>query len=101
MLIGATNFFRDREAFDALESEVIPQFFSGKGPGEQVRVWIAACSTGEEAYSMAILLSGQESRLEKPPEIQVFAIDIDDESGRERGRSEAGVSSTIGEAGVS
>ncbi|RLM48620.1 protein-glutamate O-methyltransferase CheR, partial [Halorubrum sp. Atlit-28R] len=49
-------------------------------PGEQVRVWVAACSTGEEAYSIAMLLTDQENLLVKPPEVQVFATDIDDES---------------------
>jgi len=80
MLIGVTNFFRDREAFEALGRDVIPQIFSDKPAGEQVRVWVAACSTGEEAYSIAMLLSDQETLLAKSPEIQVFATDIDDES---------------------
>lgn len=80
MLIGVTNFFRDREPFEAMERDVIPQLFTDKKPGDQVRVWVAACSTGEEAYSIAMLLGDQESRMEKPPEVQVFATDIDDEA---------------------
>lgn len=80
MLIGVTNFFRDRDAFEALASNIIPPLFEGKQPGEQVRVWIAACSTGEEAYSIAMLLSDHESRQSKPPEVQLFATDIDDEA---------------------
>ncbi|RZI45007.1 PAS domain S-box protein [Herbaspirillum sp. HC18] len=78
MLIGVTNFFRDREAFDALEREILPQLFQGKQPDEQVRAWVAACSTGEEAYSIAMLLADQAALLPKPPRIQVFASDIDE-----------------------
>jgi two-component system CheB/CheR fusion protein len=51
MLIGVTNFFRDPQAFSALEKEVIARLFDGKGPDDTVRVWVPGCSTGEEAYS--------------------------------------------------
>lgn len=78
LLIGVTQFFRDAEAFAALEKEVIPNLFEGKEPGDHVRVCIVGCATGEEAYSIAILLSEHASRLEKPPAIQVFATDIDE-----------------------
>lgn len=47
MLISVTNFFRDREAFEALERDVIPALFAEHGQGEQVRVWVPACATGE------------------------------------------------------
>jgi two-component system CheB/CheR fusion protein len=80
MLIGVTNFFRDREAFEALERDVIPELFADKQIGEQVRVWIAACSSGEEAYSLAMLLSEQRNLLNSAPEFQIFATDIDDRS---------------------
>jgi two-component system CheB/CheR fusion protein len=78
MLIGVTNFFRDREAFEALEHDVIPELFRGKQRGEQVRVWVAACASGQEAYSVAMLLAEQAARMERPPELQVFASDIDE-----------------------
>jgi two-component system, chemotaxis family, CheB/CheR fusion protein len=78
MLIGVTNFFRDREAFEALERDTVPVLFEGKGPGDQVRAWVAACATGEEAYSVAILLADHASRMSDPPSIQVFATDIDE-----------------------
>src|SRR6185503_13851337 len=55
LLIGVTNFFRDREAFAALE-KFIPRLFEGKGADDTVRVWVPGCATGEEAYSIAILL---------------------------------------------
>jgi two-component system CheB/CheR fusion protein len=86
MLIGVTNFFRDREYFDTLERLVIPELFRDKNPLDQVRAWVAACSTGEEAYSVAMLLAGQASQMAKPPDIQVFASDID-QSAIARGRA--------------
>jgi two-component system CheB/CheR fusion protein len=77
MLIGVTNFFRDREAFEAVEREIIPELFKDKLPTEEVRVWVAACSTGEEAYSLTMLLADYAADMEKPPPYQVFASDID------------------------
>ena len=78
MLIGVTNFFRDREAFEALEREILPELFKDKGPTDEVRAWVAACSTGEEAYSMAMLMADQAALMEHPPAFQVFGSDIDD-----------------------
>lgn len=78
MLIGVTNFFRDREAFESLEREVIPELFKDKGPTDEVRAWVAACATGEEAYSLAMLMADQAALSEHPPAFQVFASDIDD-----------------------
>ena len=78
LLIPVTNFFRDREAFDTLE-RLIPGCFKDKGPGDTVRVWVAACATGEEAYSIAILLCEHARALEAPPQMQIFATDLDDE----------------------
>jgi two-component system CheB/CheR fusion protein len=77
LLISVSGFFRDPEAFAALE-EAVPSLFEGKGPGDAVRVWVAGCATGEEAYSVAILLSEHASTLEHPPQIQIFATDIDE-----------------------
>ncbi len=78
LLIGVTDFFRDAEAFSALETQVVPKLFEGKGAGDEVRVWVAGCATGEEAYSIAILLREQVDILESPPKVQVFATDIDE-----------------------
>ena len=82
MLIGVTNFFRDRDAFEALERDVIPALFEQKRDLEDrsLRVWAAACSTGEEAYSLAMLLADQAEISGTKGEIlsQVFATDIDD-----------------------
>ena len=77
LLIGVTNFFRDPEAFAALEQEVIPRLFAGKPAGATVRVWICGCSTGEEAYSIAILLREHLETLKQAYKVQVFATDID------------------------
>jgi len=77
LLIGVTNFFRDPEAFAVLENLVIPRLFQGKQAGSVVRVWCAGCSTGEEAYSVAILLQEQLEQLKTSIKVQVFATDID------------------------
>jgi two-component system CheB/CheR fusion protein len=76
LLISVTNFFRDPAVFARLEQVVIPQLFTGKGPSDQVRVWVAGCATGEEAYSLAMLLLEQTSRLDPPIPIQIFATDL-------------------------
>jgi len=60
LLIGVTSFFRDASAFKALEEQVVAHIFDDKPPGTVIRGWVAGCSTGEEAYSLAIL-SGSES----------------------------------------
>ena len=78
MLIGVTSFFRDREAFDSLERDVLPALFHGKTEGDQVRAWVAGCSSGEEAYSLAMLLCEQREALRSTVSIQVFATDIDE-----------------------
>ncbi|HLI19169.1 MAG TPA: CheR family methyltransferase, partial [Rhodanobacteraceae bacterium] len=78
MLIGVTNFFRDRVSFDALERQVIPEIMHGARRDEPVRVWVPGCATGEEAYSIAMLLADQANTLATPPAFQVFASDIDE-----------------------
>jgi two-component system, chemotaxis family, CheB/CheR fusion protein len=78
MLIGVTNFFRDRDAFEALEREVIPRLFEDKQPDEQVRAWVAGCSTGEEVYSLGMLLCEHAALDHSSAGIQLFATDIDD-----------------------
>jgi len=80
LLIGVTNFFRDPEAFKALETRVIPRLFTGKPAGSAIRVWICGCSTGEEAYSIAILLQEQMIKLKKHFKLQLFATDIDSQA---------------------
>jgi two-component system CheB/CheR fusion protein len=77
MLIGVTSFFRDPEAFQALEQQVIPKLFADKPAGAPIRVWTPGCSTGEEAYSIAILLQERLEVLKRSYKVQVFATDID------------------------
>ncbi|MDR3369927.1 chemotaxis protein CheB [Rhodoferax sp.] len=78
LLIGVTNFFRDPEAFEVLEKQVIAQLFAGKpGIGGVVRIWVAGCSTGEEAYSIAILLQEYMESIKQSYTVQLFATDID------------------------
>ena len=80
LLIGVTSFFRDPDAFKVLEEKAIPKIFANKGEGDAIRVWSSGCSTGEEAYSLAILLAeGMEER-NKSFAIQVFATDIDSQA---------------------
>jgi two-component system CheB/CheR fusion protein len=78
LLIGVTNFFRDTEAFAALERDVVPRLFEGRGASDTVRVWIPGCATGEEVYSLAILLRERMEGLRVMPRVQLFATDIDD-----------------------
>ena len=77
LLIGVTSFFRDPQAFEMLKTQVIPKLFEGKPPGSTVRVWCTGCSTGEEAYSIAILLQEQLNVLRQNYKVQIFATDID------------------------
>lgn len=77
LLIGVTRFFRDPEAFAQLESKVLPKLFAGKKSGALIRVWVAGCSTGEEAYSLAMLLQEEIERRRSGHRVQIFATDID------------------------
>ena len=80
LLITVTSFFRDREVFETLEKDVIPALFVGKGADDTVRVWSVGCSTGEEAYSLAILLLEAAARHEGAPGLQIFASDLHPQS---------------------
>jgi two-component system CheB/CheR fusion protein len=76
LLIGVTNFFRDSEAFEALQRQVA-QLLAAKTAGSLIRVWTTGCSTGEEAYSLAILFREQMEAMKQSFKLQVFATDID------------------------
>ncbi|MEI8354952.1 MAG: chemotaxis protein CheB [Deltaproteobacteria bacterium] len=80
LLIGVTSFFRDPEAFTALETTVIPRLFADKPSGSTIRIWICGCSTGEEAYSIAILFKERIELLKHNYMIQLFATDIDNQA---------------------
>ncbi|MBC7755849.1 MAG: PAS domain-containing protein [Bdellovibrio sp.] len=77
LLIGVTKFFRDVEAFQALEEQIIPALFKDKPAGSVIRIWTTGCSTGEEAYSIAILLHEHIELIKKNFNVQLFATDID------------------------
>ena len=77
LLIRVTSFFRDSETFDVLAAKVVPRLFEGKGADGVVRVWVPGCATGEETYSLAILLREHMSTLATPPRVQLFGSDID------------------------
>ena len=79
LLISVTNFFRDPEAIEALAEKVLPQIFEQK-PDEQVRIWIAGCATGEEAYSIAMVFSEYALRIGSAANVQLFATDLDEEA---------------------
>ena len=80
LLIGVTNFFRDSEAFENLDREVIARLFIGKQKDSVVRVWVPGCSSGEEAYSIAILLAERQETLRQSYTFQIFATDIDSQA---------------------
>jgi two-component system, chemotaxis family, CheB/CheR fusion protein len=77
LLISVTTFFRDPPAFDVLMKDVIKPMFEDTRQDEPVRVWVPGCATGEEAYSIAMLLAEEAARKDVPPTIQVFASDLD------------------------
>lgn len=76
-LIGVTRFFRDPEAFALLQETVIPRLIGDKGSDVLIKVWVPACSTGEEAYSLAILFREVFARLGQEPLLKIFATDVD------------------------
>ncbi len=76
LLISVTNFFRDPEVFEQLEKVEIPRLFQGKSVQDTIRVWSVGCATGEEIYSLAMLLEEESARHETPPSLQLFASDL-------------------------
>ena len=80
LLIGVTSFFRDKEAFDALRQTAIAEIIENKQDGDIIRIWVAGCSTGEEAYSLAILFDEAIRRQTKALKVQIFASDLDEDA---------------------
>lgn len=80
LLINVTSFFRDSEAFLLLKSTILPELLKSKKAGETLRIWVAACATGEEVYSIAMLLFElkEENKLDIP--FQIFASDLSKEA---------------------
>jgi len=78
LLISVTNFYRDKKAFDIIETEVLPMLLKGRTAEKDLRIWVAGCATGEEAYSLAILCAELTSGFIDGPKVQIFATDIDE-----------------------
>ncbi|MDO9219754.1 MAG: CheR family methyltransferase, partial [Thiobacillus sp.] len=85
LLISVTCFFRDPEMYQVLETQVLPELIDGRNTGTPVRVWVPGCATGEEAYSIAMLLIERIAATGKACPIQIFATDVD-EGALETGR---------------
>jgi two-component system CheB/CheR fusion protein len=80
LLINVTSFFRDRVPFERLKSDVLPQLMSVKQPGDTIRIWVAGCATGEEAYSVAMCLLEFLGDKASDYTIQIFSTDVDEEA---------------------
>jgi chemotaxis methyl-accepting protein methylase/chemotaxis response regulator CheB len=80
LLINVTSFFRDPEAFEIIASEILPLLFKNKKEGEFFRVWVAGCASGEEAYSIAILLREYMDRTKQEFKVLIYATDLDEDS---------------------
>jgi two-component system CheB/CheR fusion protein len=78
LLISVTNFFRDKHSFEIIKTELLPILLKGKTSENQLRIWVAGCATGEEAYSLAMLCAEKTSGSIDAPKVQIFATDIDD-----------------------
>lgn len=88
LLINVTSFFRDAELFEALKAEIYPEILKGKSPATPLRIWVPGCSTGQEAYSLAMSL--YEFCDDKPfrPAIQIFATDLSDQTALDKARAD-------------
>jgi len=78
LLIGVTEFFRDSAAFEALDGSVLKDLASGKGADDDIRIWVPGCATGQEAFSLAILLREAMNGRRHRPKVQIFGTDIDE-----------------------
>ena len=77
LLIKVTSFFRDPEVWETIRDVVVPSIFEGKSRDDEVRAWVPGCATGEEAYTVAMLLYRHAEELDQSPAIKVFGTDID------------------------
>lgn len=87
ILINVTSFFRDPDTFDAIRKLVLPEIMKSKEPGMPIRIWVPGCSTGQEAYSLAIVVTEflEETHRAAPP-VQVFATDLSDSMSLQQAR---------------
>lgn len=80
ILINVTDFFRDASAWEYLAKQVIPNIIQGKKKGQQIRIWCAGCASGEEAYTLAILMAEALGAEDFRHQVKIYATDIDEES---------------------
>ncbi|TKC98309.1 CheR family methyltransferase [Polyangium fumosum] len=80
LLIGVTAFFRDPEAFEVLAKEVLARLIRDRSPDQALRIWIPGCATGEEAYTIAMLVCEAQGAVSAAPAVQIFATDIDEQA---------------------
>ncbi len=80
LLIGVTDFFRDPDTFEAVRAELVPALFADRGADSPLRVWVPGCATGEEVYSIAMLLMEHIEALPAAPRVQIFGTDLDDQA---------------------
>ena len=80
LLINVTDFFRDTDAFLLLKNTLLPRLIKNKAPGETLRIWVAACATGEEVYSIAMLLLEMREKKNINIPFQIFATDLSQEA---------------------
>ena len=80
LIIGVTSFFRDADAFETLSKRILPGFLADKPEGYSLRIWVPACGTGEEAYSLAMIVTERLETLQRDIKIQVFGTEIDEDA---------------------
>ncbi len=80
LLINVTSFFRDKEAFEALNKEALPRLFKNREENSVIRIWVPGCASGEEAYSLAIIFREYMDLIKREFKLQIYATDIDDEA---------------------
>ena len=80
LLINVTSFFRDPDAFEALRAKVINKIVKDRGKSDEIRVWIPGCSTGQEAFTVAMILAEEIQRMDVEPRVAIFATDIDEDA---------------------
>jgi two-component system CheB/CheR fusion protein len=83
LLINVTSFFREKSTFDYLKTSIFPKILQSKSPGESLRIWVTACSTGQEAYSLAMILTDLQDMESIKVPIQIFASDLSEQAIRE------------------
>lgn len=97
LLIDVTQFFRDREVWEQLEREIIPKLIAEHDPSLPIKIWVAGCATGEEAYGFAIVFREQLGRMGRANKVQIFATDVADDAlaVARRGRYSAGIEQDV------